>query len=239
MIVDGIHRAATYKSAHPRRVGGVIEPRAVVVHTTDMLPNTFNGLVRAWSTTPGQGACAHFIIGRDATQGLVQMVPVNHNANHAGGKYHGSWERGKDLPAYHPNRVSVGIELHAAGRLEWYNADKGAGVYKSGGKVLAAFRDDELYTDNLGRPWHVVTPWQLETLAHLLRDLRQVMKPLTATPKPFVPYDRSGGRWDTSYAKPTSRFLVGHASLSPNNKSDPGPQVMQFINEFAVKEGWT
>lgn len=238
MIVDGIHKAATYRPAHPGRVGGVIEPRAVVVHTTDMLPNTFNGLIRAWSTTPGQGACAHFIIGRDATQGLVQMVQVDRNANHAGGKYRGSWERGRGLSAHHPNLVSVGIEIHAAGRLEWY-APAGAGVYKDKGKVLAAFRDNELYVDELKRPWHAVTPWQLKTLAHLLRDLRQVMKPMTATPKPFVPYDQSGGKWDTSYAKPTSRFLVGHASLSPNNKSDPGPQVMKFINEFAVEEGWT
>lgn len=67
------------------------------------------------------GDAAHFLIGRDAATGLIQLAPVTNNANHAGGSGHGNFVAGAQK--WHPNSVSVGIEVHCAGAVQQVNGD--------------------------------------------------------------------------------------------------------------------
>jgi N-acetylmuramoyl-L-alanine amidase CwlA len=110
---------ATRREAHRDHVGGAIAPFAVVVHTTDMTPESFDGLVHRWGTEVGEGNGAHFIIGRSEVQGVIQLVPINRNANHAGGEQSGSFVAGTQH--WQPNHVAVGIELHCAGGLRQHD----------------------------------------------------------------------------------------------------------------------
>jgi hypothetical protein len=232
----GLYDAARYVAAHASRVGGPITPRAAVVHTTDMLPNGFGGLIRGWSTG-GPGACAHFVLGRDPTQGLVQLVPIIRNGEHAGGSVHGNWVSA-DGSKVHPNSVAVGIEVHNAGRLEWLSKDRAA--YQEKHVTLAEFSvaQGEVFVDDLNRPWHITTQYQFDTLAQLLSDLHGQFGPLQARPVPDAALVKDRSKWDMSYAAPVCTTLVGHASLDPINKMDPGPQLMAFINDFARKANW-
>lgn len=235
----GLYDSAAIRPAATGRRGGLITPRAVVVHTTDMLPNGFDGLVRAWSAKDSTGACAHFILGRDPTQGLVQMVPIVRNGYHADGTGHGNWvlPNGSKLD---PNQTAVGIEVHNAGRLDWLTADKA--VYSENHKALAEFRVGlgEVFVDDLGRPWHAATRYQFDMLAQLLSDIKPHLTALMgAVPVPGTALVKDRSKWDMSYAVPVARSLVGHASLHPAAKMDPGPQLMAFINDFAKNEGWS
>jgi hypothetical protein len=234
--------------AHPGRMGGSIVPQAAVVHTTDMTPKSFDDLVKAWATTggaPNRYSAANFLLGRDPGQGLVQMVPITRNSNHAGGPtknglaLHGWWVT-KEGRFIHPNTIAVGIEVHSNGLLAWKPGSKGVAQFIEDKKVKAEYSGDDLYVDDLNRPWHRVTEYQLETLEHLLVSLKPSLKPLAegVDHKADAAYVKDHTRWDMSYAYATSRSLVGHASLDPINKTDPGPQLMHFINEFAHKDGW-
>lgn len=238
-FTDGWYVAAEVKRAHRGRVGGAIVPQTVVVHTTDMPPNSFDPLIRAWQTSSGGGSCAHFVLDRGGR--LVQMVPITRNANHAGGPNHNGkpihgWWVTPEGRFIHPNSVSVGIEVHAAGLLRW--GKSGGAEFVEDGKVKATFHDDEIYEDNLGRPWHAITKVQLDRLQLLLLRLKPALSPINAEPRADAAFIKDFKRGDTSYAMPLSSTLVGHVSLDPINKTDPGPQLMKFINEFAQKEGW-
>jgi N-acetylmuramoyl-L-alanine amidase-like protein len=236
----GEYSGAAQLPAHARRVGGPITPRAVVVHTTDMLPNAWGALLRAWNQTIGGGACAHFLIGRDPKQGLTQMVSVLRNANHAGGNPHGWWvEEHREGIHVHPNTIAVGIEVHAAGRLEWLTKDRA--VFQEDHKTLGEFSVSagEVHVDDLGRPWHKLTEYQLETLEAVLLALKPVLHDIgTLQPLANAAYVKNRSKWDTSYAVATASSLVGHVTLDTINRSDPGSQGMTFINQFAQKDGW-
>jgi hypothetical protein len=110
---DGWWSLAQQVPAFPGRIGGTITPFAVVVHTTDMTPESWDALIQSWTTQLGPGDAAHFLIGRDAAADLIQLAPVTNNANHAGGPGHGNFVAGAQQ--WHPNSVSVGIEIHCAG----------------------------------------------------------------------------------------------------------------------------
>lgn len=244
-FTSGWYDRAVFTPAHTGRVGGLIVPETVVVHTTDMPPNDFAGLVKAWSTSAGLGAAAHFILGRDPDQGLVQMIPITSNANHAGGPtkngtaIHGWWVT-PDGHFVHPNIVAVGIEVHAAGMLYWKKGSTDVAEYVEDRKVRAEFSRSkgDVYVDSLNRPWHAITAYQLDSLGQLLRDLCPSLKASTLVPKADAAFIKDRTRWDTSYAVPAANTLVGHVSLDPINKTDPGPQLMTFINDFARKEEW-
>jgi len=243
---DGWWSGALKVPAHASRVGGVITPQTVVVHTTDMLPNDWVALEAAWARKPGQCA-AHFNIGRSPLQGVVQHVSVTRNANHAGGAtrngkpMHGWWvtEGGKFI---HPNTIAIGIELHCAGMLKWKPGAVGrVALYNdSDSHRMVEFTGDDLYVDDLNRPWHVITQYQLDRLGELLHALKAVLKSLAEGTKPQADaaYIKDRSYWDTSAALPTRDTLVGHWSLDPVNKTDPGPQGMQALEEIAQKEGY-
>lgn len=205
--------------AHPGRIGNAIVPRAIVVHTTDMAPGTFNALIKSWTTQRGRGNAAHFLIGRNGE--VVQFAPITRNANHAGGKTHGWWKTATGQ--IHPNTAAVGIELDCAGRLK-QRAD-GTPYHPDTGKAIPLA---DVYWDSKGRPWHKVTEPQLYTLRKLIDDLKVALKPMDAKVAPSGDYRKNGV---AHYAPANNPWLVGHVTLDPVNKTDPGPQVMEWLNQ--------
>lgn len=226
LTADGWYGRARREAAHPGRIGAMIVPRAIVIHTTDMLENTLAGLVRRWSTEPGNGACAHWILGRTPAQGLIQLVSAYRNANHAGGSPGHGWFRtidGKLAHLAHPNTWALGIEVHAGGYLG-RRTPKGF-VHRDSGQVV---QDTDVYVDVRGNGWHRITPYQLDELGRLVRAARAMVSPMPAgvTIVPNGSYGANGVLWATT----KTAQIVGHVTLDPNRKTDPGPQLIDWIN---------
>lgn len=231
VIVDGWHTGAIRWPIHAGRIGSAITPRVAVVHTTDMAPGTMPALLRAWATGRGVGAGAHFLLGKRPdtggsvpTGGLVQTVPINRNGNHAGGPVHG-WFLDATGKRWHPNSVAVGIELDNAGRLRrrgagWAHPDTGRPV-------------TEVYVDERGHGWERVPDYQLETLADLLDALALPGLGAGASVEPSGSYAANGVTW----AALTDTRELGHVTLDPVNKLDPGPQVIAWLRARAVARG--
>jgi N-acetyl-anhydromuramyl-L-alanine amidase AmpD len=217
----GWYDGARKTPAHSGRVGGHIVPRTIIVHTTDMHPSAHNALVKAWTTKPGAGNAAHFLIGRTPEQGIKQFCRITRNANHAGGKGGHGWYRTPAGKLIHPNLVSVGIEIDAAGPLKRRGADF---VHPDSGLLVPS---QDVYADKRGRYWHRCTEYQREALKQLLRDLQDCLDelPLGTKISPSGDYAKNGVPW----AAPLIPSIAGHVSLDPVNKSDPGPQVMAWL----------
>lgn len=224
--LDGWYRFAKKLPACPGRVGGPIKPWSTVFHTTDMLPDEFSALISAWTSRASDGACAHFLIGRDESQGLIQFVPVSRNGNHAGGKPppggHGWYVvDGKNI---HPNLVAVGIEVHCAGGVRLLN---GAWRLFEDGKAHGmVLPKEDVIEDPLhaGRGWHVVTDYQRDTLDRLLSDLEEVLQPMPASASTI-----STGEDVPQWGRVVAPRVVGHVTLDPTNRSDPWPNQMAFL----------
>ena len=211
---------ATRRPAHPGRVGGIIVPKAVVVHTTDMHPDQFGGLVKAWTERKGAGNCAHFLIGRTADKGVIQFMPIVRNGNHAGGSNGHGWFKSAS-GRMHPNAISVGIELEAAGKLKWNGT---RWIHPDTGKAIPF---DEVF--RLGKQgFQTITPYQVEQLKDLVLALKACLLPLPAGTEvvPFGSYAENGV---ASWARAASPVVVGHVTLDPTNKTDPGPQGMDIV----------
>jgi len=203
------------------RIGGVIAPFAVVVHTTDMVPETWNVLLHSWTTQLGAGDCAHFIIGRDAAAGMVQLAPITNNANHAGGNGHGSFVAGQQ--SWHPNTVAVGIEVHCAGSVRQINGDWH--LVENGAVQGAAIADEDVIADpqRPGRGWHKVTDYQYEQLGALLDGLENVLAAL-----PVGCAAQSIEQPPAYGIFPTGR-RVGHVSLDAAHRGDPWPPTCDWM----------
>jgi hypothetical protein len=227
---------AQHMPAFPGRIGGAIDPFAVVVHTTDMVPEDFGALLQGWTTALGKGDCAHFVIGRDADDGVVQLVPITNNANHAGSDSlshpHG-WFLVPGQQPKHPNSVSVGIELHCAGG--WWGAGgvkqiNGAWRFmENGAPHGAAIPDSDVIPDpqHPGLGWHTVTDYQYQQLDLLLRGLEAALAPL---PQGCVA--QSVSQQPEAWAIfPTGR-RVGHVSLDAYNRSDPWPPTCDWLRTW-------
>lgn len=220
---NGWWSGAQKTMAIPARVGGPITPFAVVVHTTDMLPDEWDALATAWTTRPGDGACAHFLIGRDPAYGVLQLVPVNRNGNHAGGPGHGVFRvpgRG-DL---HPNLVAVGIEVHCAGGVR--HIDGQWRLVEDGKPRGAPLPDDEVTPDphRPGRGWHQATDYQREQLGALLADLEAVLAPVPAgTTKVAL------GETPPAYAVIPGARHATHCELDPVHRADPWPPLCDWL----------
>jgi hypothetical protein len=222
--VDGWWVGARRMPAHPGRVGGAIRAFCAGVHSTDMLPEEWEALIENWTKRAGEGAakgaCANFVIGRDESQGPVQLVPINRNGNHMGGEGHGVFrvggDRGVDL---HPNLCAVGIEVHCAGGVV-----KLGGVWRFvEGKVAHGkpIPDSDVIPDphRPGRGWHVVTPYQYRVLDELLGDLDQVLAPV-----PSGCVKVAFGEAPPAYAVLPGCRIATHAELDPEHRADPwGP----------------
>lgn len=240
-FVEGWYTGARKFPANPGRIGGEIEAKSAVVHTTDCLPGTMPGIVQRW--TEKAGACAHFCLGRRAatlaelasekwpSAGLVQMVPINRNGNHAGAGLlngvplpHGWYVDTKGGKQFHPNAVSVGIEIDCAGSLQ-----KSHGVWIHRDTQRPMPDQTDVYIDERGKGWHTVTPYQFQVLGELLDALDATMPRFKTVDgiKPNGGYQANGVTWG---AMPGVRF-VGHVTLDPYRKNDPGPQVMAWLRE--------
>jgi N-acetylmuramoyl-L-alanine amidase len=218
---DGWWSLARRLPAFPGRIGGAIAPFAVVVHTTDMVPEAWDGLLHRWTTQLGQGNAAHFIIGRDSTTGLVQLAPITSNANHAGGPGAGSFVAGQQ--SWHPNNVSVGIEVYCAGEVHQVN---GAWrLIEKGDPHGAALPDEDVIRDpdHPRQGWHTVTEYQYEQLGALLDGLETVLNPL-----PAGCIAQASGQVPAWGIFPTGR-RVGHVSLNPGRRSDPWPPTCDWL----------
>lgn len=222
---------ARWMPAHPGRIGGAIRAIGSVVHETQMHPDQWPALLRAWQRSAGRGACAHFLIGRSELDGVVQMVDVARNGNHAGGRPQHGWLLigGKRV---HPNAALVGIEVHTAGpvrlvRDHWRAGEYGKDGWKPHGAPLPA-ADVEVDARYPARGWHRPTAYQLQELARLLQALDgcPVMHPYPE-------------RWSVAANGPTppwaprgttaGRIVVGHVTLDPARKSDPGPILSAWL----------
>lgn len=219
--IDGWWRAAHRTTAHPGRMGPPIKPCCSIIHTTDMLPDEWSALLAAWQMRLGDGACAHFLIGRSAVEGVAQLVSINRNGQHAGGPGHGVYQPG----SIHPNTIAVGIELHCAGGVRLLNgAWRLVELGRAHGKALPP-EDVIPDTQRPGRGWHVVTDYQRTQLDALLRDLELVLAPVPAGLKA-----KSTGEMVPTWGEPKSTRVVGHVSLDPEHRSDPHPMMMGWIN---------
>ena len=220
-FTDGWWSRAQRRPAFRGRMGGVIAPFAVVVHTTDMVPEDWDSLVQSWTSQLGPGDCAHFLIGRDADAGVLQLGPITNNGNHAGGPGHGSFVAGGQT--WHPNSVSVGIEVHCAGGVQQID---GAWRFVEDGAVHgAALPDEDVIPDpqRPGRGWHRVTDYQYEQLGALLDDLETVLNPL-----PDGCVAQSEEQPPAYGIFPTGR-RVGHVSLDAQHRADPWPPTCDWM----------
>ncbi len=220
---NGWWAGAIRKPAHPGRVGGAISPWATVVHTTDMPAEDWSALVSSWTSKPGEGACAHFLIGRDEQAGVLQMAPIVRNANHAGGPGHGVFDTATKT-GIHPNLVCVGIEVHCAGGLRKIN---GAWRFVEDGACHGApIPDADVIPDpqRPGRGWHRVTEYQYTQLGALLDDLESVLAPL-----PKAAMTQAFGETPDAFAvMPTAR-VVTHAQLDPVHRADPWKPTCDWL----------
>ncbi len=128
-------------------MGGEISPAYLVLHYT--AGRSLDSSV-AHFTSPAAQASSHVLIGRDGR--VVQMVPFNHAAWHAG---RSAWKELHGL-----NQHSIGIEMDNAGRLvrsgdgyrSWFQ-----GVYPAADVVTARHRNE--HSD---AHWHAYTEVQIE-----------------------------------------------------------------------------
>lgn len=223
-FVDGWWSEAHRIDAHPGRIGPPIDPCCVVDHTTDMHPDDWDALLNALRTRAGDRACMQFLVGRTEAYGIVQLVPITRNGNHAGGPHHGVYVAGSGQ-VFHPNTLAVGIEFHCAGgqvRLvgnEWRYIENGV---MHGAPIPAS----EIEADQArpGRGWHCLSSFQVAVRAKLHAALDDVMRPM-----PAGLVARSTGEAVPSWAVPRTMRFVGHVSLDPTDRADPWPPGMRAL----------
>lgn len=221
---DGWYDFARSRPAHPKRIGRPIVPFAITVHTCDMLHEEFFALIDAFSKRPGEGNAAHFIIGPTPHEAVVQLAPINRNANHAGGPDHGNLvdARGR---RYHPNLATVGIEFHNAGGVrlvggQWRLVERG----KAHG---AAIHASEVTPDpkRPGRGWHKLTDYQRERYVELRAELESQLAP---APAGLRSVSRSGPA--PSWATMVGRVAF-HAGLDSARRADPWPPIAAWVRD--------
>lgn len=211
---EGWYNLAKHKPADPGRVGKHTSPRAVVIHSTDMLPRTHNALVRSWTTQRGEGNAAHFLIGRTPEEGITQFVSCLRSANHAGGKLGGGVLIG-DKRRIGWNLASIGIEVHNPGALR---LDKGFWCYDG-----EPFRDadDPEVEAMYCRGWLKYTDYQMEAVSTLIQTI-SVWPWFQPLPE-YATISIDGNETPKAWARVSDPVLVGHATINPMRKSDPGP----------------
>lgn len=222
-FVDGWWSGAKRVDAHPGRIGGHIDPICAVLHATDMHPDDFAALVKHWRELAGDGACANFLFGRDATQGVLQLAPILRNGNHAGGPGHGVFTTGGQ--SLHPNVASAGIEMHCAGGMLRFIG--GLWRFVEDGKIHGApIAADDVEPDpqRPGRGWHKYTPYQLEQWALLREDLDVVMR---AAPSDLRAV--SLGEQVPKWGVPKHARFSAHVSLDPEHRADVWPNGMRDL----------
>lgn len=146
-------RSMFVKGAPP---GAPMTPDLIVLHYA--AASSLSGVTRLL-TEPGRSVSVHFLIDRDGT--VVQLVPANRSAGHAG---QGRWEGLGKL-----NARSVAIEFINAGRVlkdadDTYRA-QGTNISIPENQVIAIRDGDETGY------WHRFTAPQIEAAESIAREL--------------------------------------------------------------------
>jgi hypothetical protein len=227
--VEGWWSLAHRRPAHPGRVGGPIKPFGAVIHTTDMLPDEWDALVASWTGKVADGACANFLIGRTPEHGVLQLIPITRNGNHAGGPWHGVY-RAPGLPDMHPNSVAVGIEVHCAGGVRLINGQWR--LVEDGIPRGAALPPEDVTLDpqRPGRGWHHATDYQRERLGALLDDLEPCLAPV-----PPGTVKVAFGETPPAYAVIPGARWATHAELDPRRRADPWPELSGWLRARATR----
>jgi N-acetylmuramoyl-L-alanine amidase len=147
-------------SASPHVGGVMLWPSLIVIHYTASGGADASGDV-SWFRNPQAKVSAHFVVGRDG--GIVQCVPVNRVAWHAGKSI---W-KGKNGC----NAFSIGIEVDNWGILTKRADGK---FYSHTGVVIP---DDKVVEIN-GRYWEVFPDEQVRAVGWLVRSLRGSIRTL-------------------------------------------------------------
>lgn len=237
---DGWWHFARKMPAHISRVGGKIIPRAAVVHTTDCYPGTAPVIAAAWQKAGKKRNGAHFIIGRDERFGVVQLVSVYRNGNHAGEADHGffappGWDKPGGPKLIHPNTCAVGIELDGAGRLDRPKTPAGDPVHRDTGRTIP--RKDCYWHKQTNTWWNVINEYQLTQLKALLTDLMTVFvdfpegTEIVTRSQAKHSYLGNGVLWADPRGGRLPTHITGHVCLDPLQKTDPGPQVLGWVAE--------
>lgn len=221
---NGFYSGATRHDAHPGRIGPPIEACAIVVHTSDTPPEAWAGVLRRIQTEVGAHDDAHFWIGRDESEGVMQAVSIGRNAEHAGGPFHGVFVDAKGR-AFHPNDVAIGIEMNCAGGVQKID---GAWRFVENRQASGLpIPDFEVVPDPArpGRGWHRITDYQYQKLGEIIDALELVMnKP------PIGLVARSPSQTPSAWAVGNGN-IVGHCSLDFKDRSDPWPPTMTWLRD--------
>ncbi|WP_303180105.1 N-acetylmuramoyl-L-alanine amidase [uncultured Butyricimonas sp.] len=151
------HRLMVYGAVHltcSKNTRPLVKPDTIVLHYTagkSALSSAF------YLCRPDVGASAHVVIGRDGK--IVQLVPFNIEAWHAGRSYY----RGRA----EFNHFSIGIELDNLGKL---SRDGKRFVAECGAEVMPS----DVYADDSGEKisyWHKYTDKQVHVLNEVCRSL--------------------------------------------------------------------
>jgi N-acetylmuramoyl-L-alanine amidase len=185
------------KSPH---AGPLIDPDFLVIHytATDDSLSAVNWFMNTSSNM--DRIAAHIVLDPDGT--IIQMVPFNQRANHAGAS---SWN-GVDFFNSH----SVGIEIVNPGFAEKTSnggyrrpigKDKNTGnpIYKSypaGSPFVKTFHKHKFWTAKDNLHWHLFPAAQLKSLYTLSKTIFETYQMVNA---------------------------LGHDDISPARKPDPGP----------------
>lgn len=217
------HKIDTIPFAPSRHQGEVITPELVILHDTAGRLEAGNsaGYLR---DNPAQ-VSVHFVIERDGS--IVQLVPTNRRANHAGASnYHGRAGC---------NGFSIGIEIVNPGVMTW--AHKAAGAARSWWGQL--FRDDGGRIAERVTPEHGHGVW----MAHTQEQIDAVLELLEALFAGIPTLKDIRGHWYVSPGRkvdPNPLFpmeavrarILGHddpAELQAAAASDPEPTASMLV----------
>lgn len=190
-------------------MGGSIEPKGIVYHYTNG-----NGGQNAahWLSQPRAKASAHLVISRDVKNEVIQLVPFNRKAWHAGpSAYQGL--RGL-------NNHFIGFEIDNMGPLTLRGDGK---LWNSYGRVSKWKPKDCIEAD--GKFWLTYPEWQLDLIEEISIKLIEAY-PTIRWGVSHEEIDTRGWKLDPGPAFPMDRFR----NLFPQN-SIRGDDEEQFVVE--------
>jgi N-acetylmuramoyl-L-alanine amidase len=204
--------AAPYQPA--KAIGGAITPTLVVVH--DTASRLDEGSAARYLRDNPARVSVHFVVERDGS--LIQQVPTNRRANHAGtSQYHGR---------RHCNGFSIGIEIVNPGKMTYDGPGRARTWFKQ------SFGVEEYGIHRITTPehgagyWMDYTPEQIETTLQLCQALFRGIDTLKDIQAHW--YISPGRKTDTNPLFPLESLrarVLGRedrAELEPKDDADTG-----------------
>ncbi|MGV6840000.1 MAG: N-acetylmuramoyl-L-alanine amidase [Planktomarina sp.] len=197
--------------------GDKITPEIVVIHDTTGHLQKGNA-VRYFQNNSAK-VSTHFVIEQDGS--VVQMVPTNRRANHAGkSSYHGRSGC---------NAFSIGIELVNPGKMT-RQGNKGLTWYGEGFDIASRGLLEARTPEHGHGLWMPYTSEQLDAVISLMADLFDYIPTL----KDIVPhwYVSPGRKIDTN-----PLFPLGHVKARVMGRDDPLEAQVHGESEDCANEG--